>query len=84
MHRDHQCWYSHRLNRQMGIAIYGNYGSPILAFPTSMGDEWEMEGQSMIRTLAPYVEQGRIRIFCKTRERTPIIGAGCRRSTTPT
>ena len=41
MHRDHQRWYSHRLNRGMGVAIYGNYGGPILAFPTSMGDEWE-------------------------------------------
>jgi esterase/lipase superfamily enzyme len=64
MHRDHQRWYSHRLNRDMGVAIYGNYGWPILAFPTSCGDEWEMEGQSMIRTLSPYLEQGRIRIFC--------------------
>src|SRR6266480_7704191 len=64
MHRDHQRWYSHRLNRDMGVAIYGNYGAPILAFPTSCGDEWEMEGQSMIRTLSPYLEEGRIRIFC--------------------
>jgi esterase/lipase superfamily enzyme len=64
MHRDHQYWYSHRLNRDMGVAIYGNYGAPILAFPTSCGDEWEMEGQGMIRTLSPYLEQGRIRIFC--------------------
>jgi esterase/lipase superfamily enzyme len=64
MHRDHQRWYSHRLNRDMGVAIYGNYGSPILAFPTSCGDEWEMEGQGMIGTLSPYLEQGRIRIFC--------------------
>jgi esterase/lipase superfamily enzyme len=48
----------------MGVAIYGNYGAPILAFPTSCGDEWEQEGQSMIGTLSPYLEQGRIRIFC--------------------
>ena len=48
----------------MGINIYGNYGYPILAFPTSMGDEHEQEGQGMIRTLTPYIDQGRIRIFC--------------------
>ena len=64
MHRDYQHWYSHRLNRDMGVAIYGNYGGPILAFPTSAGDEWEQEGQGMIRTLSPYIEEGRIRIFC--------------------
>jgi esterase/lipase superfamily enzyme len=64
MHREHQRWYSHRLNREMGVNVYGHYGMPILAFPTSMGDEWEQEGQGMIRTLSPYLEQGRIRVFC--------------------
>ena len=64
MHRDHHRWYSHRLNRDMGVAVYGHYGAPILAFPTSMGDEWEQEGQGMIRTLSPYIDEGRIRIFC--------------------
>ena len=63
MHRDYHRWYSHRLNRDMGVAVYGHYGMPILAFPTSGGDEWEQEGQGMIRTLGPYLEQGRIRIF---------------------
>ena len=41
MHCEHYRWYSHRLNRDMGVAVYGNYGMPILAFPTSMGDEHE-------------------------------------------
>ena len=47
----------------MGVVVYGHYGMPILAFPTSCGDEWEQEGQGMIRTLSPYVDEGRIRIF---------------------
>ena len=42
----------------MGVAIYGNYGTPILAFPTSCGDEHEQEGQGMIRTLSPYLDAG--------------------------
>jgi len=42
----------------MGVAIYGNYGTPILAFPTSCGDESEQEGQGMIRTLSPYWSKG--------------------------
>ena len=29
-----------------------------------MGDEQEQEGQGMIRTLSPYIDDGRIRIFC--------------------
>ena len=36
---------------------------PILAFPTTGGDEREQEGQGMIRTFGPYLDDGRIRIF---------------------
>jgi esterase/lipase superfamily enzyme len=63
MRRDYHHWYSHRLGREMGIVSYGHFGMPLLAFPTSGGDEWEQEGQKMIRTLSPYMESGRIRIF---------------------
>ena len=34
----------------MGVAVYGNYGMPIIAFPTSMGDEQEQE-EGMVRPL---------------------------------
>ena len=63
MHREYHRWYSHRLNRDMGVVVYGHYGLPILAFPTSGGDEWEQEGQGMIGALGPYLEEGRIRVF---------------------
>ena len=48
----------------MGIAVFGHYGAPFLFFPTSLGDEWEHEGQGMIRTLSPLIDEGRIKIFC--------------------
>ncbi|MCC7242126.1 MAG: esterase family protein [Acidobacteria bacterium] len=64
MRRDYHRWYSDRVGRDMGVVVYGHFGLPLLAFPTSGGDEWEHEGQGMIRTLSPYLEQGRIRIFC--------------------
>ena len=37
MHRDHQRWYSHRLNRDMGVAVYGNYGSAHPRLPHQHG-----------------------------------------------
>ena len=45
MERDHQRWYSHRFNRDMGVAVYGHYGMPILAFPTS----WATNGSRKVR-----------------------------------
>lgn len=48
----------------MGISVYGHYGAPLLFFPTSLGDEWEHENQGMISTLSPFIDQGRIKIFC--------------------
>src|ERR1044072_1751448 len=63
MQRDHHSWYSHRLSREMGVNVYGHYGMPILAFPTSMGDEHEQEGQGLVRTLSPYIDAGRVRFF---------------------
>jgi esterase/lipase superfamily enzyme len=47
----------------MGVRVYGTWGAPMLAFPTSLGDEWELEGQKMIRTLEPFIDGGRIKIF---------------------
>jgi esterase/lipase superfamily enzyme len=56
-------WYSHRLGREMGVVVYGHYGLPVLAFPTSGGAEWELENMGLIPALAPYVDGGRVKIF---------------------
>ncbi len=39
MHRDYHRWYSPRLQRDMGVVVYGHFGMPVLAFPTRGGDE---------------------------------------------
>jgi len=40
-----------------------HYGSPILGFPTSAGDEWELEGQGLIGALADFIDTGRIKFY---------------------
>jgi len=32
----------------MGVVVYGHWGTPLLAFPTSGGDEFELEGQEVV------------------------------------
>ena len=67
-------------------AVYGHWGTPLLAFPTSGGDEWEMEGQGMVGALAEFIDGGRIKLFTVgsngdqsfyNKGAHPSIGAGC-------
>lgn len=64
MHIEHHHWYSPRLGCEMGVALFGHWGPPLLCFPTSHGDEWELERQSLIAALADFVDAGRVKIFC--------------------
>ena len=63
MNHEHHRWYTHRLGREMGINVYGHYGSPILVFPTSGGDENEYAGQGMMDALAHHIDAGRVKFF---------------------
>ena len=56
MKREYHRWYSPRLGIDMGVIVHGHWGQPILGFPTSAGDETELEGQSMIGALADFIE----------------------------
>jgi esterase/lipase superfamily enzyme len=64
MRKEHHRWYSPRLGHDMGVAVFGHWGAPMLVFPTSRGDEWEHEGASMIGALADVVDSGRVKLFC--------------------
>ena len=48
----------------MGVAVFGHWGPPMLAFPTSHGDEWELERNGLIGALADFADAGRVKIFC--------------------
>jgi esterase/lipase superfamily enzyme len=63
MHQEYHHWYSHRLSREMGVVIHGHWGDPVLAFPTSGGDEWEQQNQSMVGALSDYINGGRMKLF---------------------
>ena len=64
MHREHHRWYTGRLGREMDILVYGHYGSPIVVFPTSGGDQREYEGQGMIDALGHHIDAGKVKLYC--------------------
>ena len=94
MHVEEYGWHSPRVGRWMGIRVYGHYGSPIVVFPTSGGDEREYEGQGMIDALGHHIEAGKVKLFCvnSVNNESLVQHAGppaapqlrCRRCTTPT
>ena len=57
MKREYHRWYSSRLGFELGVVAYGHYGSPIIGFPTSAGDEFELEGQGMVGALAEFIDK---------------------------
>lgn len=74
MHREAHYWYSHRLGREMGVVVFGHYGPPMLAFPTTGGDEWEYERQGVISAISGAIESGRVKVFCVTTNNSDSFG----------
>jgi esterase/lipase superfamily enzyme len=64
MRREYHRWYSHRLGMDLGVVVYGHWGPPLIGFPTSAGDEWELENQGMFGSLADLIDAGRVKFFC--------------------
>jgi esterase/lipase superfamily enzyme len=52
------------MGRQVHLWCYGNYGLPVIAFPSAAGFAHEWEKQGMIEVLAPLIQRGRIKLYC--------------------
>ena len=63
MQREYHRWYSERLGAEMGCVVYGHWGLPLLGFPTSAGDEFELENQGLVGSLADFIDAGRMKFF---------------------
>lgn len=48
----------------MGVAVFGHWGPPLLAFPTSHGDEWELQHHGLIDAVGDFIDAGRVKIYC--------------------
>jgi esterase/lipase superfamily enzyme len=56
-------WWSQRLGRDIGLARWGHYGTPVLVFPTAGGDAEEIEQNGLLGACWPLVEAGRIKLY---------------------
>ena len=55
--------YSHSLNKEMHLMLYGHGGIPFLAFPTQNSMCRNYEDFGMIDQLRDYLDGGRIQLF---------------------
>lgn len=56
-------FYSQCLNKDINVRVYGHFGKPILAFPCQDGNAWNYEDFGMINTMAPWIENGDIKVY---------------------
>jgi esterase/lipase superfamily enzyme len=56
-------WHSERLDREVTLVRWGNYGQPVLLFPTAGGDAEEAERFLMMDALAELLDGGKIKIY---------------------
>lgn len=56
-------WHSERTGQEMMCARWGDFGQPVLIFPTAGGDAEEIERMLMIKVLAPLIEGGKIKVY---------------------
>ena len=52
------------LNKDMRIIQYGTSGVPFIGFPSQCGSAANYEEFGIIRTLSPYLDDGRMQLFC--------------------
>jgi esterase/lipase superfamily enzyme len=56
-------WYSHRLEKEMPVAVYGNYGFALLLVPTAAADYLEYERFQLIEAIRPFIDSGKVKVF---------------------
>lgn len=56
--------YSANLGRDMEFKVYGHGGKPMLVFPSQDGRFFDYENNGMVDCAVPYIEDGRIQLFC--------------------
>jgi esterase/lipase superfamily enzyme len=56
-------WWSPSLELDMPIVSYGNWGRPVLLFPTAAADFLENERFFLVKSVEPLLKSGRIRLF---------------------
>lgn len=56
-------WYSPHIEQEIQLVRWGEFGTPVLLFPTAGGDAEEVERFHLVRVLEPLLDAGRIKVY---------------------
>jgi esterase/lipase superfamily enzyme len=56
-------WKSDRLQREVTLVRWGDFGQPLLLFPTAGGDAEEVERMHLIGAITPLIEAKKIKVY---------------------
>jgi len=62
--RDYRIARSPALGRDMELLVFGDRGTPVVAFPTSMGRFYQWEDFGMVAHLASRIDAGLLQLWC--------------------
>jgi esterase/lipase superfamily enzyme len=63
MKRELTSWFSPSLQKEMPVAVYGDYGFALLLIPTAAADYLEYERFQMMEALAPLIDAAKVKVF---------------------
>jgi esterase/lipase superfamily enzyme len=46
------------------LIAYGQWGRPVLVFPSELGRRWDWEDAGMVGALSPLIDGGRVKLYC--------------------
>ena len=64
MRREYRKWHSPALEREMELLVFGDRGTPVVVFPTSMGRFYQWEDFGMVAHLARRIDEGLLQLWC--------------------
>ena len=64
MKRDYRKWHSPALDRDMELLVFGDRGTPVIVYPTSMGRFYQWEDFGMIEHMRGRIDEGWLQLWC--------------------
>src|SRR6185295_17324344 len=56
-------WFSDRMQQPITLARWGDFGTPVLVFPTAGGDAEEIERHHLVGACGELIDNGRIKLY---------------------